>query len=243
MPPSPPAAAAAPSRRRRRSAAADTTPPTVTIANDIAAPVASGPVTFTFVFSEDVGTSFTASDVTVSGGSAGSFTRVGGTQATLVVVPTPGVGGRMTVSVAAGSFSDLAGNANTAGASAFKDYLASQTIAFTDPGSQTIGTAPPVLSAVSSSGLPVAIASTTPSVCTVSGSALTLVAAGTCSLTASQGGDATYAAAAPVTRSFAVSGGGAPRPLTFSSGFAANNRTVEGGAYFSYNGSNLDGFS
>ncbi|MFG5411461.1 hypothetical protein ABXN37_29215, partial [Piscinibacter sakaiensis] len=27
------------------------------------------------------------------------------------------------------------------------------------------------------------------------------------------------------------------------SGFAANNRTVEGGAYFSYNGSNLDGFS
>ncbi|WP_197284827.1 hypothetical protein, partial [Piscinibacter sakaiensis] len=26
-------------------------------------------------------------------------------------------------------------------------------------------------------------------------------------------------------------------------GFAANNRTVEGGAYFSYNGSNLDGFS
>jgi len=37
--------------------------------------------------------------------------------------------------------------------------------------------------------------------------------------------------------------GAAPTPLTFSSGFAANNLTVEGGAYFSYSGSNLDNFN
>ncbi|WP_393940487.1 hypothetical protein, partial [Piscinibacter sakaiensis] len=43
--------------------------------------------------------------------------------------------------------------------------------------------------------------------------------------------------------SFGVTAPPAAGRLAFSSGFAANNRTVEGGAYFSYNGSNLDGFS
>jgi hypothetical protein len=219
----------------------DTTPPTVTIASDVSAPTASGPVTFTFVFSEDVGISFEASDIVVTGGTAGAFTRIGGTQATLVVTPTPGVTGTMTVSVAAGTFTDIAGNANTAGASASKPYLASQTITFPSPGNQTIGTAPPPLSATASSGLPVTIASTTTSVCTVSGTTLTLVSSGTCSLNATQPGDATYAPAPPVTQTFTVSGGSVA-PLVFSSGFAGGNRTVEGGAYFSYNGSNLDSF-
>jgi hypothetical protein len=100
----------------------DTTAPTLTIANNVATPTATGPVTFTFVFSEDVGTSFDGTDITVDGGSASAFTRVGGTQATLVVTPTPGVSGTITVSVAAGSFNDLAGNTNAAAASASKDY-------------------------------------------------------------------------------------------------------------------------
>ena len=52
------------------------------------AATATGPVTFSFVFSEDVGASFTASDVVVTGGTAGAFTKVSGTQATLVVTPT-----------------------------------------------------------------------------------------------------------------------------------------------------------
>lgn len=225
------------------TAGPDTTAPSVTIASDVSAPTASGPVTFSFVFSEDVGTSFDGGDITVDGGSAGAFTRIDGSQATLVVTPTPGVAGTMTVSVAAGSFSDLAGNTNAAAATASKDYIATQSITFASPGDQTLGTAPPALQATASSGLPVTITSTTTPVCTVSGTALTLVAAGTCSLTASQAGDATFAPAPSVTRSFTVTGGGTPAEVVFSSGFAAGNLTVEGGAYFSYNGSNLDNFS
>ncbi len=219
----------------------DTTPPTVTIASDVSAPTATGPVTFTFVFSEDVGVSFDPTDIVVNGGTASAFTRVSGTQATVVVTPTPGVGGTMNVSVAAGSFTDLAGNANTSGATASKDYLASQTITFASPGNLALGSTPPALSATASSGLAVAISSTTPGVCTVNGTTLTLVAAGTCSLTAAQAGNGTYAPAPSVTNAFSVTGG-APSAIVFSSGFAGGNRTVEGGAYFSYNGSNLDNF-
>ncbi len=100
----------------------DTTPPTVTVADDISAATASGPVTFTFVFSEDVGVSFAAGDITVTGGTAGAFTRVSGSQATLVVTPTANATGTMGVSVAAGRFTDIAGNANTATASGQQAY-------------------------------------------------------------------------------------------------------------------------
>ncbi|MFM2118666.1 MAG: hypothetical protein RL722_134 [Pseudomonadota bacterium] len=141
----------------------DTTPPTILIANDVAAAQASGPVTFSFVFSEDVGISFDATDIVVSGGTAGAFNRLSGTQATLVVTPPPNSSGTITVSVAAGTFSDLAGNASTAAANATKDYVVST----------------------------------------------------------------------PVT----------PTPLVYSSGFAGGGRTAEGGAVFSYSGSNLDGFA
>ncbi|MCI4427878.1 MAG: hypothetical protein JHC40_01785, partial [Burkholderiales bacterium] len=102
----------------------DTTPPTLTqIANDVSAPTATGPVTFTFLFSEDVGTSFGADDIVVIGGTKGAFARTtSGAQATLVVVPIANSTGTIDVSVAAGRFSDLAGNANTVGASAQKAY-------------------------------------------------------------------------------------------------------------------------
>jgi hypothetical protein len=220
----------------------DTTAPTVSIASNVAGATATGPVTFTFVFSEDVGVSFDSSDITVTGGTAGSFLRVDGRQATLVVTPTPGVAGTLAVSVAAGRFTDIAGNANTAAASASKDYSATQTISFTGPGNQTIGTPAPALSATASSGLPVTISSTTPSVCTVSGTTLTLVAAGSCSLTASQAGNASFAPAAAVIVAFDVTGG-TVADLVFSTGFAGGGRTPEGGAYFSYSGSNLDGFN
>ena len=122
--------------------------------------------------------------------------------------------------------------------------LQAQAITFASPGNQTLGTAPPALVATSTSGLAVTITSTTASVCTVSGSTLTLVAAGSCSLTASQAGNSTYAAATPVTNTFTVAAsGGGGSTLTFSSGFAAANLTNEGGAYFGYGGSNLDGYS
>jgi len=118
-----------------------------------------------------------------------------------------------------------------------------QTITFASPGNQTVGTAPPALSATASSGLAVSYASSTPSVCTVSGTALTLLAGGTCTIVASQAGNATYGAAAPVADSFPVAGAPAPQTLTFSSGFAGGSLTVEGGSFGGYSGSNEDGYN
>ena len=101
---------------------ADTTPPTVAIASSAPGVTAEGPVTFSFAFSEDVGTSFTADDIAVVGGTAGTFTRVSGTLATLVVTPPANATGTITVSVAAGKFYDAAYNANMAPASAEQAY-------------------------------------------------------------------------------------------------------------------------
>lgn len=81
--------------------------------------------------------------------------------------------------------------------------LTAQTISFSSPGAQTVGTVA-TLSATASSGLVVSLASSTPSVCTVSGNALTPVAAGTCTVTADQVGNAIYAAAPTVTQSVTV---------------------------------------
>ena len=104
------------------AAAADTTPPTVAVSDSVSGSTATGDVTFTFTFSEDVGISFTADDVTVSGGTKGTFLRVGTTQATLVVTPTANTTGTINLSVAAGAFRDLAGNANAAAVAAQRAY-------------------------------------------------------------------------------------------------------------------------
>jgi uncharacterized repeat protein (TIGR03803 family) len=79
-----------------------------------------------------------------------------------------------------------------------------QTIAFPDPGTQTVGGNPVALEASASSGLQVNYASNSTSMCTVSGGTATMVAAGACSITASQAGNSTYAAATPVTVRFTV---------------------------------------
>ena len=100
----------------------DTTAPTVAITDSVSGAVADGDVTFTFTFSEDVGDSFTASDVTLGGGTAGAFAMTSGTVATLVVTPTPDATGTITVGVAAAAFEDLAGNPNTASASGTQGY-------------------------------------------------------------------------------------------------------------------------
>ena len=100
------------------SATTDTTPPTVAITDNVSVATASGPVTFTFAFSEDVGTSFVVEDVTVTGGAAGTLTKVNATQYTLVVTPAANTTGTISVAVAAAKFKDLALNDNTVGASA-----------------------------------------------------------------------------------------------------------------------------
>ncbi|MCV2370369.1 S8 family peptidase [Roseateles oligotrophus] len=108
-----------------------------------------------------------------------------------------------------------AGNASYAAASplsrSFDVLRAAQTISFTGPADQVLGTAPPALTATASSGLAVGFASTTASVCSVSGSSLSLLLAGTCTITASQAGDGNFTAAASVSRSFAVAA--APTPI------------------------------
>ncbi len=110
----------------------DTTPPTVTITDNVAGATATGPVTFTFTFSEDVGTSFAAEDVVVTGGSpAATVTKVDATHYTLVVTPTANATGTINVSVAAAKFKDLALNDNTVAASAAQAY--STVVAATEP--------------------------------------------------------------------------------------------------------------
>jgi hypothetical protein len=100
----------------------DTTPPTLAITDNVEAATATGPVTFAFTFSEDVGNSFTAEDITVTGGTAGALTKVNATNYTLVVTPTANSAGTIVVTVAAAKFSDVANNANTAATTAQQVY-------------------------------------------------------------------------------------------------------------------------
>ena len=81
--------------------------------------------------------------------------------------------------------------------------LTSQTITFSQPTAQIVGT-PLTLTATASSGLAVSYASTTQTVCTLSGTTATFLTAGTCTINAAQAGNSTYAAATMVTRNFAV---------------------------------------
>ena len=102
--------------------AADTTPPTLTITDNVSATDATGPVLFTFTFSEDVGTSFAASAITVSNGAKGALTKMSATSYTMTVTPTANSTGTIAVSVAVGAFKDIADNTNTAAASASQAF-------------------------------------------------------------------------------------------------------------------------
>ncbi len=138
--------------------------------------------------------------------------------------------------VAAGTCSisaTQAGNANTAAATAvvrsFSVNTAAQTISFTSPGNQTLGTAPGPLVASASSGLVVSITSNTPAVCNASGTTLTLVAVGTCTLTANQAGNATYAPATSVVQSVTVAA--APVELFANGGFETPGASTPANAW------------
>jgi beta-glucanase (GH16 family) len=100
----------------------DTTPPTVTITDNVPAQDATTSVTFSLNFSEDVGSSFTADDILVSGGVAGALTRLGAASYTLVVIPTANTTGTLSVSIPAAKFTDMAGNANAVSATASQSF-------------------------------------------------------------------------------------------------------------------------
>jgi hypothetical protein len=96
--------------------------PTVAITDNVPDATATGPVTFTFTFSEEV-KDFTAEDVTVSGGDkAATVTKSSATVYTLVVTPTAGTTGTISVSIPAAKFTDLANNANAAVAAVQQAY-------------------------------------------------------------------------------------------------------------------------
>ncbi|WP_233840197.1 autotransporter domain-containing protein [Dyella sp. 2HG41-7] len=81
---------------------------------------------------------------------------------------------------------------------------ASQTITFSNPGTQNFGTTP-TLTAAASSGLTVSFSSTTTAVCTITSTGqLTFITAGTCSINADQGGNGAYSPAPTVSQSFSV---------------------------------------
>ena len=105
-----------------------------------------------------------------------------------------------------------AGNATYAAAPkvnrSFSVAKASQTITFGALHDQALGTAPFTITATASSGLAVALASTTKAVCTVNAGKVTLVLAGVCTIQASQAGNANYSAATVVAQSFTVTGPG-----------------------------------
>ena len=120
----------------------DTTPPTVAVSNNVSGTTASGDVTFTFTFSEDVGTSFTTDDIVITGGTKGTFTRVSGTQAMLVVTPTANTTGSIGVSIGTGVFADTASNTNTTATTASQVYSTVTAVASTTLVSFSETTAP-----------------------------------------------------------------------------------------------------
>lgn len=89
------------------------TGPTATIATNLVG-TASGPLTLFVRFSVDVGSSFTASDVAVSGGTVRgtSFTSVSGSEYRFVVDPAAGTTGTLEVTLPAGSFAAAQGGAS-----------------------------------------------------------------------------------------------------------------------------------
>jgi hypothetical protein len=126
------------------------------------------------------------------------------------------VSGSTVTVTAAGTCSvtaNQAGNSSYAAAAPVTEtftVFTPQTITFALPLEQATGELPITLSATSTSGLPVALASNSPAVCMVTGRTAAMVSDGLCSITASQAGDSTYAPAVPVTQTFTV----APNLLT-----------------------------
>ena len=135
---------------------------------------------------------------------ASPLTLADGTTSTTVTVQFSEVGTR-TVRMAwlqAGTETEAPGR--SAGTLTVTVQRTQQTITFDTVATQAVTNPPVPLRAVSSSGLPVTLTSTTPAVCVVSGAEARMLAAGTCTVQAAQSGDAQWQAAASVSRSFAV---------------------------------------
>jgi hypothetical protein len=94
----------------------DTAAPGLSINSSVAG-IANGEVTYTFLFTEAV-MGFDATDVTLTGATAGNFSPVSASEYTIVVTPAANSTGTIDVAVAADAATDVAGNGNTAATSA-----------------------------------------------------------------------------------------------------------------------------
>jgi hypothetical protein len=158
-------------------------------------------ITFTTITTQTVGTPLTlaataSSSLGVTFASlTSSVCTVSGTTATMLTSGTCTIQATQT------------GNSSYAPATpvsqSFTVNAAAQTITFTNPGTQTVGT-PLALSASASSGLAVSYTSTTTSVCTVSGTTATMLIAGSCTIQAAQAGNSSYLPATSVSQTFTV---------------------------------------
>jgi predicted secreted protein len=93
----------------------DTTAPTLTITSSRNAILAGQTATITFTFSEDIGTSFLIGDIVATNGVLSSFTGTGAVW-TATLTPTANfAGGTSSITVAANTYIDLAGNNGSAG--------------------------------------------------------------------------------------------------------------------------------
>ncbi len=116
---------------------------------------------------------------------------------------------------------DQVGNANYSAAPrvtqtfTVNPALLSQSINFSNPGTQVAGGTVSLV-ASASSGLQVVFSSLSTSVCTVSGSTASLIAAGTCTIAADQGGNSAYSPASRAIQAFAVNAAVLSQTITFA---------------------------
>lgn len=157
----------------------------------------------------------------------GGLTSSGGNSPVTVTGLTNGTAYTFTVTA-----TNNVGTGNPSTASNSVTPQGTQTINFSNPGSQNFGTSP-TLTAMATSGLPVTFSSTTGSICTISPTGLlSFKAPGTCTINGDQGGNAAFLAATQVSQSFAIAvPGGAvsfstPSPLAAVTGGSLYSQTI-----------------
>ena len=157
---------------------------------------ADGQATVNFTAPSATGSS-TITGYTVTS-NPGGITATGASSPIVVTGLTDGVAYTFTVTA-----TSSAGTGSPSSASTSVTPKTSQTISFTNPGTQTMGS-PGSLVATATSGLTVSFSSSTSTVCMVSLGNLVLISSGTCTITAEQAGNTVYGLATSVSHSFAV---------------------------------------
>ena len=114
---------------------------TVAITSSTAALIAGQTSTITFTFSRDPGASFSNDDISLAGGTLSAITGTGRTR-TATFTPTAASSGNASITVAAGSYTDVFGNSGGAGATPALSYNTIRpTITITDNNPNTVNSA------------------------------------------------------------------------------------------------------